>query len=691
MLIKESEIESLKQGMSNARIGKANKFVTDGDVVVEKIELTWMAEVVYLTGYVVDGNRSIGIRIGIDISDNTIKRTYCPTDFFGKACEHILAFAMEINRDKELEKQVHEVVDKEIERLQMERFNSMLESFTKLEINNNKAEINSEIIENNAIDILPVINKKFNEYELSFKIGKKKMYKIKSIIEFGDTLKKQEQIYFGEQIYYKNEEGAYTENAKAYLDWIVRYGEALKYAKEIADKNSRYYLKIPDGKIILNENSVDEFIECFKASNHNIEIEKSKKVLKVEEEAPRIQFIVSKNGDKYILKLKENAPEILRGNMYSYAILEDKIIQFKTKRYSNLMNLLKLYLSKGEDKYVFNEEGLKNFVSTVIMKVPEGIDISELPEEDKEKYIPKKLSVIMKLDVNSTGDIENNVTFCYGDFEFNPFGINSISIPRNKNEENEIILKMKNDGFVISPRTNNMFLKDEDKIYEFLSDRIEEYMAKYEVLISDDFKKKQVIQPRIGTIGVKIQNDLLSIDLSEINYDQKELADIMEKYKLKKRYYKLKDGSFLKLEQNNNMEFLDKLVEGMDIDFNKMKDGQIRLPVNRSLYLNRLLAKNPDIDVNEDREYKKLIDDTTNARNDQEIEIPKNLENVLRDYQKTGYKWLKALDRYKFGGILADDMGLRKNSSSDSFVANTRKGRNFYCCVSKLSIFKLEK
>ena len=49
---------------------------------------------------------------------------------------------------------------------------------------------------------------------------------------------------------------------------------------------------------------------------------------------------------------------------------------------------------------------------------------------------------------------------------------------------------------------------------------------------------------------------------------------------------------------------------------------------------------------------------------EEEIKVPENLNSVLRYYQKTGFKWLKILDRYHFGGILADDMGLRKNYSN---------------------------
>jgi SNF2 family DNA or RNA helicase len=45
---------------------------------------------------------------------------------------------------------------------------------------------------------------------------------------------------------------------------------------------------------------------------------------------------------------------------------------------------------------------------------------------------------------------------------------------------------------------------------------------------------------------------------------------------------------------------------------------------------------------------------------DSDFEIPVSLGHILRGYQKTGYRWLRTLDHYGFGGILADDMGLGK-------------------------------
>ena len=45
---------------------------------------------------------------------------------------------------------------------------------------------------------------------------------------------------------------------------------------------------------------------------------------------------------------------------------------------------------------------------------------------------------------------------------------------------------------------------------------------------------------------------------------------------------------------------------------------------------------------------------------DSDFTVPERLRGVLREYQRIGYVWLRTLDSYGFGGILADDMGLGK-------------------------------
>ena len=61
---------------------------------------------------------------------------------------------------------------------------------------------------------------------------------------------------------------------------------------------------------------------------------------------------------------------------------------------------------------------------------------------------------------------------------------------------------------------------------------------------------------------------------------------------------------------------------------------------------------------------------------DKEKELPEKLNADLRSYQKTGYNWLKGLEDYNLGGILADDMGLGKTLQMLSVVEKYKESFN---------------
>ena len=70
-------------------------------------------------------------------------------------------------------------------------------------------------------------------------------------------------------------------------------------------------------------------------------------------------------------------------------------------------------------------------------------------------------------------------------------------------------------------------------------------MEKFEVLITDKLKNKQIITQKTFNMGVRIENNFLEIDFNELGLDENELKDIFKRYKLRKKYYRLKDGSFI--------------------------------------------------------------------------------------------------------------------------------------------------
>ena len=101
----------------------------------------------------------------------------------------------------------------------------------------------------------------------------------------------------------------------------------------------------------------------------------------------------------------------------------------------------------------------------------------------------------------------------------------------------------------------------------------------------------------------------------------------------------------------------------MDMDYQQLEAGEVRLPIHRSLYLEQLLKGLKGTQIAKNATYKEIVNGLDKEQLEAEINVPENLDSVLRYYQKTGFKWLKILDSYRFGGILADDMGLRKDHS----------------------------
>ena len=150
------------------------------------------------------------------------------------------------------------------------------------------------------------------------------------------------------------------------------------------------------------------------------------------------------------------------------------------------------------------------------------------------------------------------------------------------------------------------------------------------------------MRPKINSVGIKIENNLLEIDLSNINIDKNDIAEIMKKYKLKKKYHRLKNGEFVDLENTETMDILDKISESTNASFEELISGELKLPIYRGMYLDKILKKNENIVVKKGEAYRQLIDDVYNRQISDKFKIPKGLKADLREYQQVGFDVARA-------------------------------------------------
>ena len=377
---------------------------------------------------------------------------------------------------------------------------------------------------------------------------------------------------------------------------------------------------------------------------------------------PDIKFTVEQesNGD-YILtpNIDVFSYDILQGSSYLYMLTKNALYRCDKTFEETILKLLNVYRENYTPQIRFKREELPSFCSLVYPKLKGEISLDKLDEGIINKYVPQELYIKLYLDYDKNNYITADIKFVYGDVEFNPLKDTNISVARDVSKENEYLDIFVNTGFMLDKENGRLILADEEKIYNFLSEEIGLYMHKFEVLATDTFKQREIKKPKIRNIGIKLENDLLKIDLSKIDFDIEEIRSIMQKYKLKKRYHRLKDGSFLDLEENETMDFISSLLENEDISYKQIQEGELEIPISRGMYLDRLI-QNLNTNVEKNDEYKKMVNQISKREIEDKIELPKGLKSELRQYQVTGFKWLKILDNYKFGGILADDMGLGK-------------------------------
>ena len=173
------------------------------------------------------------------------------------------------------------------------------------------------------------------------------------------------------------------------------------------------------------------------------------------------------------------------------------------------------------------------------------------------------------------------------------------------------------------------------------------------------------------SVGVSVSNGLLDLEIDTENIDRKDLLEVLEGYKLHKKYYRLKNGDFVNLE-DESLQMLRELMDTMHLPPKDFVRGKMHLPMYRTLYLDKLLEEKEGVYTSRDHTFREMVKNFKTI-SDADYEVPESLRRVMRSYQKNGFKWLKTLESCQFGGILADDMGLGKTIQAISFLLSQKK------------------
>ena len=209
--------------------------------------------------------------------------------------------------------------------------------------------------------------------------------------------------------------------------------------------------------------------------------------------------------------------------------------------------------------------------------------------------------------------------------------------------------------------------KTDDNVYEILNDGVNTLLNFGDVHATEKFEKLKLRPCPTISVGVKMNSNLLDLQVHPQELTPKELLELLESYRKKKKYHLLNNGTFISLEHQDTLRFVDELFQKLDVPLKDFVEGKMHLPVYRAYYLNHMLEEHEDVAADRDHGFRQLLADFDSIA-DSEYDVPESLKDILRPYQQYAYKWMRTLSAARFGGILADDMGLGKTLETISVL-----------------------
>lgn len=520
---------------------------------------------------------------------------------------------------------------------------------------------------------LEVILKKLNrdyEYELKIKIGINKRYVLtKRIDEFLEIYRLGTgSLIFGKDFTYDPKEQEFDLVDTKILDFLELYYDSQN--NMFKNYYGYYTPHISINMIKLAGKSLLNFLEILK--NKEFYIEEgyyTHKYLKINEDY-NLKIDVSKKNQNIKVIIPYQSVTPLTKN-YEYIIIDDNIYSCTNPR------LLYTLIKNKKKQLLFKNNEIDSFFNFLL---------PELKKLDKNINVDSNLDKLFKDDIvlpkfyfdYEKNKIECKIYLVYQDIEKNILDYGSkfkdSYVIRNYEKEKQYIQDITKYGFVVNNEDKKFLLEEDDSIARFIDEDIKLLVEKYDVYMTKRMKEFRIIENTHVESQFKIGRDnILNFSFEIDDIDKKDIANIFDAIQLKKKYYKLKNGNWLNLDNNLELIKMGQMVNTLDISKKDLQNDIIAISRYKSLILDSM---------NDEYEFIKLDDSLHNfiskfkAYKDYDVTFTDFEKSLLREYQQTGIKWMLTLASCGFGGILADEMGLGKSLQTIKYIEKRKEEDN---------------
>ncbi len=511
-----------------------------------------------------------------------------------------------------------------------------------------------------VVRLEPRLTRSAGRLLLSFRIGTGKLYVVKKLPVLVDIVRGGESLPLGKAEPLDFSRCAFDEESAPYYSLVRRYVEDERRRLGPYDE-----LNIKSD-ILLSGSVLDGFYELAQGKTLPFKDDEDSDASEclLTEGDPAVELTVRKDvsvGNVFHgVKVAGSLPEFFDGAEHRYCLEDRRLCRMSEGLLEKLRPLTEL-AEDGEIGFRVGRRHLSEFYYSVLPELRQRVTIREPDADEIEPYLPPEPTFVFYLDaVERVPRCEATVSYdgtVYSLRDWEKPGFKDTGT-RDASREQLVLETVKKYFPITNFKTNECICRREDEaVFETLSVGVPELLRLGEVQSTERFSAMRVRRKVKLTMGVTTQNDLLDIDITSKDVPKEELLALLESYRLKRTFHRLSSGDFVELD--DSVAELDELVEELDLSPRELIEGKAHIPAYRALYLDKMLEKNESVEVMRDRRFRALTKDFRTV-NDADFEVPTSLRDILRGYQQYGYKWMRTLGAYGFGGILADDMGLGK-------------------------------
>ncbi|WP_088011610.1 DEAD/DEAH box helicase [Gottfriedia acidiceleris] len=572
-------------------------------------------------------------------------------------CQHIAAVLISIFERQKIEEKPTEI-DVFIENSELNRSNGILELFHEKTFSKSgqlRHFDNRQIIDFEFICEVNEMNEGYKILGIAMKFGKKKVENLRKFlrdVKEGKPSEISSDLIFDPILHcVRNEVNRIWELLIKLLDDEKMFNDPL------TKKNEYMFISPTIWSQLINLLTVTENVNIIEngVTFNGISFTEDKLPLEFEIEHLNGQYFLTAKGIEQLTILEA----------YSTVLYHGRIFNLKTEEFNRLVELKQIFKNSAHEKITIPTDQIHLYVEKVI---PGLIKLGKLqiPSSLSKQYSDTPLRAKLYLD-RIKNKLLAGLEFHYDRIVINPLNKREIQLSktliRDEEQELEILQLMEDSSF--SKTEGGYFLQNEELEYEFLRNRLPKLEKLTEIYATTAVRNRIFKENKKPQIRVNLKRERTNwLEFKfELDIPEQQIKEVLLALKEKRKYYRLNDGTLYSLETRELQEirrFLNAVPE-QEFDY----ESVLNLPIKNSLYLLDSGEETSLFKIEErlNHFYKSLINP-----NEEVEKVPKTLKNLLKDYQIFGYKWMKNLAKFGFGGILADDMGLGKTIQSLTYI-----------------------